>query len=193
MPAISALYGVFPRSVDGASSGSVSNVNGTGQSLDVVCAWPVSSQYGAGSRFLYALRVVLYLSQAHVSLQILCSCSHLRFSAESRVAKKCLSCSCVAGSVDWCTSWHRARVLPCEWSVLPTIPRHHTWYLAASNIHIPRRCRSRCFRGLAAVLDRHHRCANYPPYIWDLLQLGRPQSRLPVDNSADFRPDSAVH
>jgi hypothetical protein len=29
--------------------------NATSQSLRVVCAWPVSSQYGAGSRFLYAV------------------------------------------------------------------------------------------------------------------------------------------
>ncbi|KAJ8115038.1 hypothetical protein OPT61_g3215 [Boeremia exigua] len=64
MPAISALYDVVVRSADGTPSNVVGN--GTAQPLDVVCAWPVSSQYGAGSRFLYAPRAVRYLSQAHV-------------------------------------------------------------------------------------------------------------------------------
>ncbi|KAH6643107.1 hypothetical protein C7974DRAFT_409603 [Boeremia exigua] len=57
MPATPALYDVFARSDEGASSGSVNNGNGTLQPLDVVCAWPVSSQYGAGSRFLYYVLV----------------------------------------------------------------------------------------------------------------------------------------
>ena len=118
MPATPTLYDVFARSIaDGASPSSINNGNGTAQPLDVVCAWPVSSQYGAGSRFLYAQRVVVYQSQAHVSLQVLCSRSHLRVSTKGRVAKKCLSCGCAVGTVDWCTPWHRARVLPREWSV----------------------------------------------------------------------------
>ncbi|KAF2622995.1 hypothetical protein BU25DRAFT_350925 [Macroventuria anomochaeta] len=56
MPATPALYGVFSRSIANATSTS-SVVNGTRQTLDVVCAWPVSSQYGAGSRFLYYVLV----------------------------------------------------------------------------------------------------------------------------------------
>ncbi|KAF3048993.1 hypothetical protein E8E11_009863 [Didymella keratinophila] len=51
MPATPALFNAF--SERSASSA----VNGTGQTLDVVCAWPVSSQYGAGSRFLYYVLV----------------------------------------------------------------------------------------------------------------------------------------
>jgi hypothetical protein len=56
MPATPALDDVFSRSIANTASPS-SAVNGTGQVLDVVCAWPVSSQYGAGSRFLYYVLV----------------------------------------------------------------------------------------------------------------------------------------
>jgi hypothetical protein len=80
MPVIPGLHDVFARSAaDGTSSGAT-GVNGTAQSLHVVCAWPVSSQYGAGSRFLYAPRSLPFLLQADVLLKVLCSCSHLRIS-----------------------------------------------------------------------------------------------------------------
>ncbi|KAF3002565.1 hypothetical protein E8E13_007923 [Curvularia kusanoi] len=52
-----ALYDLLARSTDGASSAAVVNNSSTTPPLDVVCAWPLSSQYGAGSRFLYYVLV----------------------------------------------------------------------------------------------------------------------------------------
>ncbi|KAF1923709.1 uncharacterized protein M421DRAFT_104303 [Didymella exigua CBS 183.55] len=51
MPATPTLFSALLQ----RSAGSADNA--TGQTLDVVCAWPVSSQYGAGSRFLYYVLV----------------------------------------------------------------------------------------------------------------------------------------
>jgi hypothetical protein len=56
------------------------------------------------------------------------------------MAKKCLSCSCIAGSFDWCTPRHRARVLPREWLVhtqpQDTLQHLTTTFLGAVDLDI---------------------------------------------------------
>ncbi|KAF1355946.1 hypothetical protein EJ07DRAFT_130163 [Lizonia empirigonia] len=100
MPATPALYGVFSR--DNASTASQSSaVNGTGLTLDVVCAWPLSSQYGAGSRFLYYVLVATCVFlRKHEWLRNACLAAALVVPSISSLHGLVLSAYHVNGAVD---------------------------------------------------------------------------------------------
>ncbi|KAF9691914.1 hypothetical protein EKO04_009864 [Ascochyta lentis] len=100
MPAISPLHDVFSQSIADTASPSPA-VNGTAQTLDVVCAWPVSSQYGAGSRFLYYVLVATCVFlRKHEWLRNACLAAALVVPAISALHGIVLASYSVNGAVD---------------------------------------------------------------------------------------------
>lgn len=92
--------------------------NATGEALQVVCAWPVSGQYGPGSRVLYVLH------------RNIASCRTHWFSRYYVLVVACI----LARKIEWLRNACLAAAL-----LLPAVAALHGIVLAA--VHVPgKRC-----------------------------------------------------
>ena len=122
MPAFRALSHISTRSVANAASP---------PALNVVCAFPLSSNYGPGSRVRNSQRCLsTFVATLKGSLPapdpLLCPCRRMCDFPKGRMVAECLL-GCRLSSSSYCRNGGpRARLRSCKWSVLyppPTLPR----------------------------------------------------------------------
>ncbi|GJN81595.1 hypothetical protein PLIIFM63780_005130 [Purpureocillium lilacinum] len=100
MPALQPLLSLIQRGVDNTTH--ASNAAGSGDdALQVICAWPVSGQYGPGSRILYyVLIAACVLAQKSVWIRNACLAAALLLPAVAAVHAIVLAALHVDGAVD---------------------------------------------------------------------------------------------
>ena len=112
-----------------ASDAATTTTATTAAALQVVCAWPVSGQYGPGSRVLYVYPRPRPLPPspkdtaswpprltANPPLQVLRSCRSLCIRSQDGMAEESVPSRCPAFSRRRSSPWHRARFRPRQWS-----------------------------------------------------------------------------
>ncbi|UNI23944.1 hypothetical protein JDV02_009732 [Purpureocillium takamizusanense] len=99
MPALQPLLPLIQRGVDNTTQ---ANTNAAaGDALQVICAWPVSGQYGPGSRILYyVLIAACVLAQKSVWIRNACLAAALLLPAVAAVHAIVLAALHVDGAVD---------------------------------------------------------------------------------------------
>lgn len=175
MPAISHLSTRFNRTLDVTDAAS--------NTLQVICAWPVSGQYGPGTRFLYVGVLILFLwtqcrifCEQHLLISLFAVLCYYRYYV--------LITTCVFGRrAEWLRNACLAAALlfpavaALHGIVLASLhiegkPNLYIWYILHPNRRpaLFSRCRYGCFWSFSALLNRHLDCPSHRQTVQNVLQ-----------------------